>query len=182
MRSSTSAMTRRIVSSERLSREERRSIRSARKSAASSLLAPVRTRSAFAISALAAWLVCCTPGGRSCPSGASGGPRLAGGRRERWFGRLEDRLETIDGAVRWRVRNRSIALSIVTRRARPVSRSVAVTLRMPLRSRSSRTTIWLPASTRARPSIVNSPTRVLYRVSSFSPWKTQICATLLAHR
>ena len=44
-------------------------------------------------------------------------------------------------------RNRSIALSIVTCLARPVARSVAVTLRMPLRSRSSRTRIWLPAGT-----------------------------------
>ena len=45
-----------------------------------------------------------------------------------------------------------------------------------VRSRSSRTTIWLPAATSASPSIVNSPTRVLYRVSSFSPWKTRISA------
>ena len=40
-----------------------------------------------------------------------------------------------------------MALSMVTCLARPVARSVAVTLRMPLRSRSSRTRIWLPAGT-----------------------------------
>ena len=64
-------------------------------------------------------------------------------------------------SLRWLWRNRSIALSITTCLARPVARSVAVTLRIPFKSRSSRTRIWLPAGTSASPSIVNSPTRVL---------------------
>ena len=79
-------------------------------------------------------------------------------------------------SLRCRLRNRSIALSITTCLASPVARSVAVTLRIPFRSRSSRTRIWLPAGTSASPSILNSPTRVLYRVSWFSPWKTRISA------
>ncbi len=64
-------------------------------------------------------------------------------------------------SLRWLWRNRSIALSITTCLASPVARSVAVTLRIPFKSRSSRTRIWLPAGTSASPSITNSPTKVL---------------------
>ena len=176
MRSSTSAVTRRIVSSDRLSTAAWRSTSSALQLGGVLGVGPGQDALGLRDQGLGRLDRLPHAGGKVVLGGpairrAGAGRAVGAPRPSRRSPRGDRRRRSAAGS-----RNRSIALSIVTGAARPVSRSVAVTLRMPLRSRSSRTTIWLPASTPARPSIVNSPTRVLYRVSSFSPWKTRISA------
>ena len=96
------------------------------------------------------WLDDPEPGPSERPSGSYGSSSVP---------KTASRRST--ASLRWLWRNRSIALSITTCLASPVARSVAVTLRIPFKSRSSRTRIWLPDGTSASPSITNSPTRVL---------------------